>query len=140
MRPMGPLQEGDQAIVDALSQIPADPVVYRGPNEAVVVSFVGKRETTPGLPKDHWSVATLETDASGNPVKAEPTLVTVSEKDIDVILRGGSVDGVEMRTEEDKPKATDRAKLHDRETEQSIKMLAAERLKRAADTIIRLQS
>ena len=139
--PMGPLREGDQAIVDALSLLPTeDASVYRERHEAVVNDFVGNRETTPGLPKDHWSVATLETDDSGNPDSVESTLVTVSAKDINVILRGGNIPSDEIRTEEDKPKATDRAKIYDGETEQSIKLLAAERLRRAAEAIIRIQS
>jgi len=139
IRPMGPLQEGDQAIVDALQRLPTEASSVREvPYEAVVTDFTGSRETTRGLPKDHWSVASVETDHEGNPVKAEVTLVQVSEKDINVVLRGGTVDD-EIRTEEDKPKATDRAKIHDNKTEQSIKLLTAERLNRAADTLLRIQ-
>lgn len=141
IKPMGPLQAGDQAIIDALSLLPTDDArVYMGHNEAVVNDFVGNRETTPGTPKDHWSVATLETDDLGNPERVESTLVTVSSKDINVILRGGNISSDEIRTEEDKPKATDRAKLHDREKEQSIKLLAAERLRKAGEAIIRSES
>jgi hypothetical protein len=139
IRPMGPLQEGDQAIVDALQRLPAEASsVHSAPLEAVVSDFTGSRETTPGLPKDHWSVASVETDHDGNPERAEVTLVQVSPKDINVVLRGGSV-ADEIRTEEDKPKAIDRAKLHDSKTEQSIKLLTAERLNKAADTLLRIQ-
>ena len=141
IRPMGPLTQGDQAIIDALSHITAEEAkVYQGTNEAVVVDFVSNRESTPGLPKDHWSIATIETDANGNPIKSETTLLAVSSKDIDVIMRGGDISDDEIRTEEDKPKATDRAKLHDRDTEQIIKMKAAERLNKAAAILIRLQN
>lgn len=138
IRPMGPLLPGDQAVVDALSQLPVESSsVTKGSGIAVVTDYVGGRETTPGEPKDHWSVASVETDADGNPVDAEVTLLTVSPKDINVVLRGGHD---EVRTEEDKPKALDRKKLHDRDTEQSIKLLAAERLKKAAKTIIDIQN
>ena len=136
---MGPLQEGDQAIVDALQRLPIlENKIYQGPGEAVVMDYTPNRETTLGLPKDHWSVANLETDADGMPDKVESTLLSVSSKDINVILRGEGVD-IEVRTEEDKPKATDRKKLHDRHTEQAIKLQTAERLNRAADTILRIQ-
>jgi len=138
-RPMGPLQEGDQAIVDALQRLPTEgSTMYRAPHEAVITDFVGNRETTPGLPKDHWSVASLETDNEGMPERVETTLLTVSAKDINVTLRGGNIADEELRTEEDKPKAIDRAKLHDTKKEQSIKLLAAQRLNKAAETIIRI--
>ena len=139
-RPMGPLQEGDQAIVDALQRLPTDDsVIYQAPKEAVVTDFTSNRGTTPGLPKDHWSVASLETDHEGAPEKVDVTLLTVSSKDINVTLRGGITEE-ELRTEEDKPKAIDRLKLHDMKTEQSIKLLAAARLNKAAETIIRIQA
>jgi hypothetical protein len=132
---MGPLQEGDQAIVDALQHMPnEDSVLHEMSGKATVVGFTGNRETTPGLPKDHWSVASLETDESGNPITSEVTLLTVSSRDIDVVLRGGDLN-TEIRTEENKPKAIEREKLHDRVKEQSIKLLAAERLNRAVGTI-----
>lgn len=146
IRPMGPLQEGDQAIIDALHRIPTDVDMLQVSHEAVVVSFTGARKTTPGLPKDHWSVASVDTDGKGNPLKSEATLLHVSAKDINVTLRGGNIDKDvradthgDIRTEEDKPKATDRAKLHDRDTEQSIKLLTAERLNRAAETIVKIK-
>jgi hypothetical protein len=136
---MGPLQEGDQAIVDILQHLPNEDVVYQTQGEAVVNSFTGNRETTPGLQKDHWSVAYVETDEGGNPKTAEVSLLTVSSKDIDVVLRGGDID-TEIRTEEDKPKAIDRAKLHSRDVEQSIKLLTAERLNKAAGKIALIQA
>lgn len=133
IRPMGPLLTGDQAIVDALEQLPTDQsALHRRPGEAVVTDFTGKRETTPGEPKDHWSVASVDTDAEDNPTNVEVTLLTVSHKDINVVLRDSDGD---VRTEEDMPKALDRKKLHDRDTEQQIKLRAAERLNRAARTI-----
>lgn len=138
-RPMGPLQEGDQAIVDVLRHLPKEAsALHETQGAATVVGFTGSRETTPGLPKDHWSAAYLETDEDSNPVSAEVTLLTVSSKDIDVVLRGGDIDE-EIRTEEDKPKATERAKLHDRQTEQSIKLLAAKRLARVATKIATIE-
>ena len=102
------------------------------------MDYTPDRETTLGLPKDHWSVAYLETDAEGMPEKVESTLLSVSHKDINVILRGEGVD-IEVRTEEDKPKATNRNKLYDRSTEQAIKIKTAARLNRAADVILRIQ-
>lgn len=113
---MGSLQEGDQAIVDALQRLPAEvSSIQQAPHEAVVTDFTGGRETTLGLPKDHWSVASADTDNEGTPERAEVTLVQVSPKDINVVIRGDSV-ADEIRTEEDKPKAIDRAKLHDNKT------------------------
>lgn len=139
-RPMGPLQEGDQAIVDALQRLPTEGgAIHQAlpAPEMVIVDYTANRETTPGLPKDHWSVASLETDSDGAPNNVEVTLLTTSSKDINVVLRGGDV-ADEVRTEEDKPKAIDRAKLHDRKTEQVIKLQAAARLNRAAATILRI--
>ncbi len=138
-RPLGPLQEGDQAVVDALNQLPVDNKIYQIPHETVITDFVGNRETTPSFPKDHWSVAFLETDDEGMPEKVETTLVTVSAKDINVTLRDGNLPAPELRTEENKPKAIDREKLHDRKTEQAIKLLAAKRLTRAADVVLKFQ-
>ncbi len=138
-RPFGPLQEGDQAVVDALSQLPAEDKIYQMPHETVITDFVGNRATIPSLPKDHWSVAFLDTDNKGMPEKVESTLLTVSSEDINVVLRGGDIPDFEIRTEEDKPKALDRAKLHDRRTEQEIKLLTAKRINRAVGVILRSQ-
>lgn len=138
-QPQGPLQVGDQAIIDALYQLPAEDKIYKLPGEAVVTDFVGNRISIPSLPKDHWSVAVVDTDSNGNPKRAEVTLVNVLENDINVTLRGGNIPDLELRTEEDKPKALDRAKLHDRKTEQEIKFLAATRLTKAAAAILRSQ-
>lgn len=136
-RPMGPLEVGDQAIVDALSQLPKADVIHHDmlQQETVITSVVQSRETTPGEPKDYWSVASLNTDREGMPEQVEVTLVTTSARDINSTLRGGDLSISELRTEEDRPKAIDRAKLHDRKAEQSIKLLTAKRLSRAASII-----
>ncbi|RYF28021.1 MAG: hypothetical protein EOO17_05435 [Chloroflexi bacterium] len=141
-RPMGPLEVGDQAIIDALSRLPKADKIHQDVlrQETVITSVVQSRETTPGEPKDHWSVASLNTDCDGMPERVEVTLVTTSAKDINSTLRGGNLSTIEVRTEEDKPKAIDRAKLHDRRAEQSIKLLTAKRLSRAAGIIARIQS